>query len=158
MPVILSSLLVLPSPIFSVAFERRIRTSHSNVAFEHHIFSHFPCIRALFLSPPAIHSYQTTHVLRWSYLNICDRRLINVSSLCMGCPSASLPIGDRGAAPHILRCRRNVSQCSVPTNIILCPYSPLLWAMNVPRQKKDDTHGEELQEKERCVPSAGTMA
>ena len=28
--------LVLPSPIFSVAF----KTSHSNVAFEHHIFSH----------------------------------------------------------------------------------------------------------------------
>ena len=44
-------LLILPSPMFSVAFEN-------------HIFSHLPCIRALFLSPPAVTSYQTTHTLR----------------------------------------------------------------------------------------------
>ena len=60
-------------------------------------------------------------------------RLTNISSLRMGCPSASLPIGDRSPAPHILRCRQNVSQCSVPTNITLYPYSPMLWAMNVHR-------------------------
>ena len=41
MPEIPPPLLVLPSPMFSVAFEN-------------HIFSHFPCIRALFLSPPAV--------------------------------------------------------------------------------------------------------
>ncbi len=34
-----------------------------------------------------------------------------------------------GPAPHILRCRQNVSQCSLPTNIIVYQYSPLLWAM-----------------------------
>ena len=39
------------------------------------------------------------------------------------------------AAPHILRCRRNVNQCSVPTNIILYLYSPFLWAMNVHRSR-----------------------
>ena len=84
------------------------------VAFEHHIFSHFPGVRALFLSPPAVPSYQTTHILRQIYLNVCDRRLTTVSSIRMGCPSASLHIGDRGPAPHILRCRRNVCQCSMP--------------------------------------------
>ena len=60
--------------------------------------------------------------------------MTNVSSLRIGCSSASLPIGDKGPAPHSLKCRRNVSQCSVPTNIILYPYSPSLCAMIVHRR------------------------
>lgn len=39
----------------------------------------------------------------------------------MGCPSASLPVGDRAPAPHNLRYRQKVSQCSLSTNIILYP-------------------------------------
>lgn len=50
----------------------------------------------------------------------------------MGCPSAGIPIA-RGPISHSLRCRRNVSQCFVPTNIIPYPHYPLLRAMNVHR-------------------------
>ena len=107
--------------------------SHSNITFSRI----FPAFEHYFFPRPPSLVYQTTHILRQSYLNVCDRRLTNVSSLRMGCPSASLPIGDRGPASHSLRCRRNVSQCSVPTNITIYPYSPLLWAMNTHR-----LHGE----------------
>ena len=97
---------LLLSPIFSVVFKYHIQTLH------------FPCIQASFLFPSRRPLFITTHIPRWGYLTICNRRLTNVSSLCMGYPSTSLPIRDRGPAPHSLKCRQNVSQCSVPTNLI----------------------------------------
>ena len=69
-----------------------------------------------------------------------DPHLLTVSTFRMGCPSASLPIGDSGPTPHSLRCRRNVSQCSVPTITIPYFYSSLLCAMNVHRIIYSDYH------------------
>ena len=111
-------LLVLPSPIFPVAFEH-----HISPAFEHYFFPR-----------PPFPVYRTTYIPRWSYLNVCNRRLTSVSSLRMGCSSTSLLIRDRDPAPHSLRCRRKLSQCSVPTTLILYSFSPLLCAMIVHRR------------------------
>ena len=61
--------------------------------------------------------------------NVCNRPLTDISFLRMRYPSASLSIEDKG--PAAVRCRQNVSQCSVPTNIILYLYSPLWYAMKV---------------------------
>ena len=109
---------VLSSPIFPRQFSHYgfslcLRTPHFP-AFEDHFFPR----------PPS----QSLDFIYLDRASLCDRRLTDVSSqtsLRMGCPSASLPIGDRGPAPHHLRCRRNVSQCSVPTNTILYLHSLL---------------------------------
>lgn len=98
-------LLILISSTFPIAFKH-----HIFPAFKHYFF---PCLPSLI--------YQTTHKSRQSYLNVCDRCLTNISSLRMGYLSASFPIGDRRPAPHSLRCRCNVTQCFVLTNIILYP-------------------------------------
>ena len=98
--------------------------THIFIALKHPIF---PAFEDHFFPTHRPLSFELT-TYRYRYLTVCDRRLANVSSLRMGCPSASqLPIGDRGPAAHIVSRRRNVSQCSVPTkNINIVP--PILFS------------------------------
>lgn len=49
----------------------------------------------------------------WLYNSLCSSHLTNISSLCVGYPSASLPIGGCSSWSEKLTYRRIVSQCSV---------------------------------------------
>ena len=81
-----------PSSVFSSP----ISSLHSNIPLSLHL--------SITFSPPTIPSLlDYTYIHRLSYLTVRNRRLTNVSSLRMGCLSASLPIGDSGPALHRLR-------------------------------------------------------
>lgn len=99
---------------------------HLNILFSVHLsITFFP------LTVPSLLNY--THIYRYSYSTVRNKRSTKVSSFCMRCLSASLPIRVKGPASYGLKCRANVSQCFVPTNLINLPHCPLLCAINVHR-------------------------
>lgn len=64
------------------------------------------------------HYLATAHYPQSTYLDratliVCDRRLTNVSSIRIRCPSAGLAIGDRGPAAHSLSGMRNVTRNNI---------------------------------------------